>query len=493
MKNTNKLFLSAVCMVSLLTGCNNSDKSSDTNSQTPATSNSSTQENHDPVTISYAAWNLGASDSETPNLDRLMIDEFQKKYPWITVNIVERPKVPGTDDDQNWNEFLTTRAATNRLPDVFLVDTLPSYVTNHWCKDITELVKNDSEYQLLSEDIKNAATYEGMTMALPIAVYYHGYVVNKTLFNLQNGDAPKSSTTWTSFINEIKNCSSHTKNGVAGLSGIEHIIHYYASLINPNFEWFTFDGTKFNLDSQEFTDAMNFYLSIYNDKTYCYDSLTPEQVTEYFGEGNVWDDGNILAKWAGSYELGTYQTNIANGTWNRKLDFIGIPVYEDENGNKVKRTMASMDFNAISASTSHPEEAYLLAKWMGFGTEGYAKRLELSKTVEGLNVISFAPIVPDKDLMDEFFALYPGWTEYRKVVESQSFIIESLKYQVGYNECRYKGVYDSEDTMFTIIEKLLTGKVALADIKTELNRKINEIYQTSYASFEEALNKYYKK
>lgn len=152
-----------------------------------------------------------------------------------------------------------------------------------------------------------------------------------------------------------------------------------------------------------------------------------------------------------------------------------------------------MDFNAISSSTSHPEEAYLLAKWMGFGSEGYAKRLELSKTVEGLSVINFAPLVPNEELMDEFFSLYPGWVEYRKVVESQSFIIEPLKYQVGYNECRYKGVYDSEDTMYTIIAKLLNGTVALADIKAELNRKINEIYQTSYTSFEKALNDFYKK
>lgn len=486
MKNTNKILLSAACVATLLTGCNSNNNDSSQNQQT--------SETHNPVTISYAAWNLGAKDAETPNLDRLMIEEFQKKYPWITVNIVERPKVPGTEDDQNWNEFLSARAAINKLPDVFLADTIPTYVTNNWCRDISDLISKDSEYQSLSADVKNAAVYDNMTMALPTAIYYHGYVVNKTLYNRQNGNAPKSSTTWTDFINEIKSCSSHSKNGVAGLGGIEHIIHYYASLINPDLQWFTFDGEKFNLDGQEFTDAMNFYLSIYNDKTYCYDSLTPEQVTEYFGEGNVWDDGNILAKWSASYELGTYQTNIANGTWdNRQLDFIGIPAYENTDGTKTKRTMASMDFNAISSSTSHPEEAYLLAKWMGFGSEGYAKRLELSKTVEGLSVINFAPLVPNEQLMDEFFSLYPGWVEYRKVVESQSFIIEPLKYQVGYNECRYKGVYDSEDTMYTIIAKLLNGTVALADIKTELNRKINEIYQTSYTSFEKALNDFYKK
>lgn len=492
MKNYSKLFLSAVCLTTLLTGCtktedSSNNKPSDDSSMTPS-------EQHDPVTLTYSAWNLGASDSETPNLDRLMIQEFQKKYPWITVNIVERPKVPGTNDDMDWNEFLTARASTNKLPDVFLADTIPTYVRNNWCRDLSDLIANDEEYQSLSQDVKDAATYDGMTMALPISIYYHGYMVNKTLYDERNGDAPTSETTWTDFIAEIKSCASHKTGGkgVVGLDGIEHIVHYYPSLLNDNYRWFTFDGEAFHLDSEEFSKTVEFYLSIYNDKTYCYNGLTPEECEDYFGTGDYLADGKVLASWQPSYNLGSMQSKIASGEWaNRELDFIGVPCY-DNNGTLVKKTMASMDFNAISSTTKNPEEAYLLAKWMGFSAEGYATRLELSQTVEGLDVLNFAPLLPDEELLDAFFALYPGWDEYRKVVESQSFIIEPLKYQVGYNECRYKGTYDSEDTMFTIINKILDGTTRLSDIASSLNQQINNIYQNNLPPFEEALQKYYK-
>ena len=82
-------------------------------------SSSGLTENHEPVEITYASWDLGSADSEVPNLDRMMIEEFQKEYPWITVKILDRPKQQGTDADQDWAEFLTSRAAVKRLPDVF--------------------------------------------------------------------------------------------------------------------------------------------------------------------------------------------------------------------------------------------------------------------------------------------------------------------------------------------------------------------------------------
>ena len=485
--------LSTILLASCLVSCGGS------NTSTP--DKTTEEEHHDPVTITYSAWNLGSPDAEKPNLDRLMLEEFHKKYPWITVNVVEIPKVPGTNNDMDWNEFLTARAATNRLPDVFLADTIPAYVRNNWVRPLNDLIADDSEYQSLSVDIRNAAVYDGLTMAMPISVFYHGYVVNKTLFDQRNGEAPTSSSTWTEFLNEIKACADHKSGGrgTVGIDGIEHIVHYYPALLNSNYEWFTFDGTKFNLDSEDFARTIEFYLSIYNDKTICINGLTDKtedsigEKIDFFGEGNYFDDGKELAAWKASYDLGEIQNKIQTGAYtDRQLDFIGVPAFEKEDGTKLKRTMISMDFNALSSTTKHPEEAYLLAKWMGFGTEGYAKRLEISKTNEDINIISFAPLVPNEQLMDQFFELYPGWTEYRKVVESQSFIVEPVKFQVGYNECRYRGTYGADDTMFTIIDKILTGKQKLSDISTELNRRINEIYQENVTEFNNALQRYYK-
>ena len=48
------------------------------------------------IVLTYAAWNLGSADSETPNMERLMLEEFEKAHPGVKVEVVERPKVPGT-------------------------------------------------------------------------------------------------------------------------------------------------------------------------------------------------------------------------------------------------------------------------------------------------------------------------------------------------------------------------------------------------------------
>ena len=481
MKKVQLITLSAL-LATLCAGCGGNTNSGVVSS-TGGLSN-----NHEPVTITYSGWNLGAADAETPNLERMMIDEFEKQYPWITVNVMERPNNPGTTDPQNWSEFLAARASVGKLPDVFMVDTLPNYIINNWVMDISSIVESDPDYALLSEDVRSAAVYSDMTFALPTAIYYHGYVVNKTQFYERGSEIPTADTSFEDFINEIKGAADHTSggNGIAGIEGIEHIIHCYPSLINENMQWFTFDGEKFNLDSPEFRQAVDFYLSIWNDKSISYDALSQEERVDYLGEGDPFPGGKLLTKWYGSYSIGSLQSSKDDGTIDFSLDFIGFPSV-----NGVKKTPISMDFNAVSSQTKNPEAAYLLAKWMGFGKEGYAKRLELSTTVDGLSLVSYAPLIADQELLDKYFALYPSFVEYRKVIESQSFISEPVKYMVGYDQVRYQGTYDAEHTMYGIIAEILNGTTKLADVSTALNTRANAIYQENLTTFNQKLNQYY--
>ena len=459
-------------------------------------------ENHEPVTITYASWDLGSADSEKPNIDRMMIDEFEKEYPWITVEILERPKQQGTDADQDWAEFLTSRAAVKRLPDVFKSEDIPRDVTNNWAMNINSLVESDSEYAKLSEDVRNAAVYKGMTFALPTAIHYQGYVVNNSLFEKRNQDYQTPATEWTDFLTALGKAAKHEAGGnVAGIDGIEHIIHAYAGHLDTNLEWFAYDKAgndgkgEFKLDGDAFKQTVEFYLSIYNNNKISYDNLKNVQIPEgepslletYFGTGDPWDNEIMLARWFGTYSLGALQSQITLGERTSTYDFIGFPGV-----NGVKRTPITLDFNIVSSQTKAPEAAYLLAKWLGFGTAGYAKRFELSTNTDGLDPVNYAPLIADEALLDQFFALYPDFPGYREVVESQSFIAEPTKYMVGYNQVRYKGTYDSENSMFQIInEKLLKGQITYNTISAELNRRANAIYQETAASFESAINKYY--
>jgi len=447
----------------------------------------------DQVEITYASWNLGSADSEEPNMERLMIDAFMEAYPNIKVTVIERPKVPGTNDDLGWNDFLAARASTETLPDVFQSDNIPYYVISDWAYNITEIAMNDPEYLNVSEDIRGVATYDGKVMALPNAVHYAGYVVNKTLFDRQGQDAPDIDSTMAEVISLTKSAANHASNnntGVVGLEGIEHILHWYPAQLNEDYNWFTMSDTGFNLDSTEFTQTVELYRQMRTDATYVlealYDAAAAEdstiQIGNIFPEGDPFNNGNILVKWYYSWDFGWMQKNINTGQYTWDLDFIGTPVV---NGNK--RVPIVADFFTLASNTDHPEEAYLFAKWMGFGKDGYQKRLDLSKTVEGISQVNFAPIQNDADLLDDYFELYPSFESLRTIIETGTFIVEPPKYLPGYIAARYSGTYDAENKMSDILTKLMIGEVQLADIRTQLNTRANALYNEAKEEFDAAL------
>jgi multiple sugar transport system substrate-binding protein len=445
------------------------------------------------VEITYASWNLGSPDSEEPNMERLMIDAFMEAYPNIKVTVIERPKVPGTNDDLGWNDFLAARASTETLPDVFQSDNIPYYVISDWAYNMTDIAMDDPEYLNVSEDIRGVATYDGKVMALPNAVHYAGYVVNKTLFDRQGQDAPDIDSTMAEVITLTKAAANHASNnntGVVGLEGIEHILHWYPAQLNEDYNWFTMSDAGFNLDSTEFTQTVELYRSMRTDATYVlealYDAAAAEdstiQIGNIFPEGDPFNNGNILVKWFYSWDFGWMQKNINTAQYTWDLDFIGTPVV---NGNK--RVPIVADFFTLASNTAHPEEAYLFAKWMGFGKDGYAKRLELSKTVEGISQVNFAPIQNDADLLDDYFELYPSFESLRTIIETGTFIVEPPKYLPGYIAARYSGTYDAENKMSDILTKLMIGEVQLADIRTQLNTRANALYNEAKEDFDAAL------
>jgi len=443
--------------------------------------------------ITYASWNLGSAESEEPNMERLMIDAFMEKYTDIEVEIIERPKIPGTNNDLGWNEFLAARASTQTLPDVFQSDNIPYYVINDWAYNLTTIANADPEYLNVSEDIRSVATYDGKVMALPNAVHYAGYVVNQSLYDRQGQDYPTVDSTMDEVIQMTKAAADHAStnnSGVVGFEGIEHIIHWYPAQLNSDFGWFTLSDDGFNLDSPEFATTMALYRTMRTDTTYVlealFDAAGEENPTvvlgDIFPEGDYFNNGVILIKWYYSWDFGWIQSKINSGQYTWDLDFIGTPVV---NGNK--RVPIVADFFTVASNTAHPEEAYLLAKWMGYGKDGYNERLNLSSTVAGISQVNFAPIQNDSDLLDAYFDLYPSFSSLRGIIEDGTLIVEPPKYLPGYINARYQGTYDAENKMGDIVNSLLAGEVLLADIKTQLNLRANALYDEARQEFETAL------
>lgn len=441
-----------------------------TTGATTTSSGTETTVSHTPVTITYAAWNLGAIDSL--NLERLMIEAFMDQYPWITVQIIERPKVPDpsgiTEVDQNWNEFLGARAALNQLPDVYFTDSTETIIMNNWSKDVTQIAYADPEFMNISADIRDAANYGGKLMALPYAVYYFGYYINKTIFDNANADLPTFDDTFTEFCNKIKDVANHNVTngtGIAGIVGIDRMMEWYPSQLNEDLGWFTYDGSILHLNGQEFEDTLTLYQTLMTDKSFVYDAMTGEEQLAAFGTPNTWESSQLAAFWNYTPVIGSMMD------YEFEVDFIGTP-----GSGTIHQIPIILDLMGISSQTTHLEEAYLLAKWMSFGKDGYLKRIDIctSGDYPDLATLNMTPLQPDAELLDAFFDIYYTFDELRTVVEYDNYIIEPNKYVPGYIKARWTGTYMAETTLGQVFDMVRLGELNYADVKIQWNNIANQ-------------------
>src|SRR5690606_17872251 len=119
------------------------------------------------------------------NIERQMLQAFQDMNPDIRIEIIPRPVVIGEDgseSDVSWFDFFTAKAYVNELPDVFQVADITTWVTKGWLDDVSDLVENDPDFALVPEDIAHDAKFDEFLFALPQAMYYYGYFINRTVY-----------------------------------------------------------------------------------------------------------------------------------------------------------------------------------------------------------------------------------------------------------------------------------------------------------------------
>lgn len=91
-----QLFALTTLFATLCAGCGGKTDSSSNNgvvSSNVSLGENSSSVHHDPVTITYAAWNLGSPDSAKPNLDRLMIEEFEKNIHGLQLKLLKFQRI----------------------------------------------------------------------------------------------------------------------------------------------------------------------------------------------------------------------------------------------------------------------------------------------------------------------------------------------------------------------------------------------------------------
>lgn len=174
----------ASAMVLSLAGCGSaqSNAGDETGSQTAGTQSAAVdgtqdaaqEENHDPVTLRFMWWGGDERAAATLNV----IDEFEKLYPWITIEAEY-----GSSD--GYQEKLTTQLVSGTAADIIQMGTgwMPGYVEANAeyfadFKDYSDVIDLSGFEESFLE---NNGSFDGHQYGLPTGISGHAFLYNKAV------------------------------------------------------------------------------------------------------------------------------------------------------------------------------------------------------------------------------------------------------------------------------------------------------------------------
>jgi multiple sugar transport system substrate-binding protein len=384
----------------------------------PSPSNGTSQGQQ--ITLSYADWGNQA-------LNARLIELFEARYPNITVEL--RQDIVGSGATFTGN--LITAAQAGLLPDVFATDNVPTVIKAGLTLDVAPYWNNDPDAELVYDNIALAGVYNGKRYALPSFQFLKGILLNLDIFeksNLQtvpgkyridNDGYPMKDWTFDEFVNiakDIKNFDlQNTENLVVGMDtwyGAPDFQQVWPTMQNANTQYDTWDGQQFNYTSPAWISAMQAKVDLHQ--------LTNGTTTR-FSDADLNAEENTVLRNNYMIQTGFAAMDI-EGSWQfwvikdvlDRGDFeLGFWPYPRGSAGLFPPTI--LDFQAISSQTQHPEEAYLLAKWMTFGRDGWLGRLSLLEADRDVEIA--AGRTPN--FLDRFpVADYPDvWTRVNGLVD----------------------------------------------------------------------------
>lgn len=416
----------------------------------------------EPITLRYANWNLGTEEEN--NIQRQLIKAYTDLNPHVTIEFVDMSGEGG------WDAVLTAYAAKGELPDVFMANNVPLYVSNGWLADLTDLVKDDADWQNVPQVLKDAFTYDGRVLGLPAAQFVMGYFVNKDLYEAANLDAPEYGFSIDEFNEGIEALTDVSK-GRLGLDEQEFVAGWYPSTVDSDLKWFSFDGTNMNYNSAAFKEGL---AKMGEVKPYTWQGLSDEQKTNFKSTG-PWElflNQEVGLRWDASWNVPNYVQNAAF-----EWDFIGIP-----GGNQA----LVADVIVVSKTAADVEQAYQFAKWMTFSSAAYAQEAELAGAAGSAPKMPVSVDAASVELYKEFVDK-PGVLMALDNLDSS--LIESLaKIVPGYINARWEGKpgidvgEDKDVNMWYMFNFANEGRFKYEDYAAKLEEFANKILADARAS-----------
>lgn len=421
------------------------------------------------ITLTYANWNLGEKDAD--NLERKMIKLWNDSHPNIQVEVDE------SMDYSKYGDSLTAAAAAGKLPDVMALTNIEFGLTNEWLADLTQYTSKDAEWSKLPKPLEQATHFGNGVYAVPAGMYFSGYFVNDDIFDSANVDKLNFAPTLDEFWNAVKATTKPSQN-ILGISESVQIPDWYPSALNKSMGWYSFDGSKFNLNSSEYKEGINKAKEVLNNK-YSFDSLTQAQKDKLNAKwhGDVWNQGKVAIR----YDQTSSTVDFAKQSFSNR--FIGMPG---------GRTVIVGDYFGVSKSSKNVEAAYEFAKWMSFSKDGIAKRIELGSSDGSFNSL---PLTTDTEVLNKYFETfkYEGIKEAYDTIDNA--IVEGVKVVPGYVDARWNAqtgikVGDKDNaTIGEVITGATQGQVKIEDVADQLNKLANDAYTKATQSIKALTNK----
>lgn len=341
MKRLLATFLSAA-MVASLVGCAGSSDD---------TSASSTDGEKEPVTLTFYA---NPSDNGAA---AKVVEEFEAEYDWIDVEIVEMPS--GTDDRKT--TLSTVFQAQDDSIDVCLIDcTWPDeFIGAGWLADMSDVYTDEEIDEFIPSTMDICYGDDGGLYATPVYINVGVLVYRTDLLEKYGYDGPAE--TWDELIEQCNTIVAGEAAEGNNIAGYTSAWKEFEGLTCCALEFMWDYGAEFSdedgnctLDSAEAVEGLT------TMKTLVDDGLVDAGIRSY-----VWTDSQAIFNSGGAVYMrdwpAAYQS--AKDPENSSVsDSVGVAALPT--GSDGTYTTNGGWYAAVSAYSSHPEEAKLFAKYL---------------------------------------------------------------------------------------------------------------------------------
>lgn len=349
-KKIISIFMSVSMAAVMLTGCGSKKEAVGTETQTAAEGTQSeaadTPAEQESCEITYFTWSQ-SPDGEYP---QNMLDAFEEKYPWISVNFEMGPQSPDEYVQAQKVKFLAGDGVdvTTIRPEM-----LKEYVAAGYLEDLTgqDFLNN------YSEDSLNNVAVDGTVYTIPYVKDVIGVMYNKTMFEENGWIVPTCYEEWRELCNTVAESGitpmiNGMKDGwpiACELAPFMHKVY----VDNPQiFE--QIDKGEIKYTDKVFVDCFTEIQDYFNSTAVTKDAvgLTFDQSATYFATGKSammchgeWAMANISAA-EPDFEIGVFQ----------------VPY--NEKGEKQIGSISIGQSQAVATSSKNKEAAMLLLEYM---------------------------------------------------------------------------------------------------------------------------------